>query len=49
MTRILMVRHGQSEANLAKLFAAHTDVPLTDLGRRQAQAIADYLAARAPL
>ena len=46
MTRILMVRHGQSEANVAHLFAAHTDAALTDLGRKQADAIADYLAAQ---
>lgn len=45
MTRIIMVRHGQSEANVAHLFAAHTDVELTELGKRQADAVADYLAA----
>ena len=46
MTRIIMVRHGQSEANVAHLFAAgHTDAALTDLGQKQAAAIADYLVA----
>ncbi len=45
MTRIIIVRHGQSEANVAHLFAAGlTDAPLTELGKSQAQAIADYLA-----
>lgn len=44
MTRVIMVRHGQSEANVAHLFAAGlTDAPLTELGERQAEAIADYL------
>lgn len=45
MTRIILVRHGQSEANVAHLFAARTDTPLTELGRRQADAIAHYLVA----
>ena len=45
MTRIIVVRHGQSEANLQKLFAAHTDAKLTDLGRKQAEAVAEVIAA----
>lgn len=46
MTRIIMVRHGQSEANVAHLFAAgETNAALTALGKRQADAIADYLTA----
>lgn len=43
MTRLLFIRHGQSEANLAGVFAGHTDAPLTDLGRRQADATAEYI------
>lgn len=44
MTRIIIVRHGQSEANLAHLFAAHTDAKLTEIGRAQAEALAEQLA-----
>ena len=43
MTRIIIVRHGQSEANLAHLFAAHTDAKLTEIGRAQAEALAEQL------
>lgn len=43
MTRLILVRHGQSEANLARSFAGHTDAPLTDLGRAQAEAAGEYL------
>jgi len=38
------VRHGESEANAAHRFAGRSDSPLTDLGRRQAEAVADALA-----
>ena len=38
MTRLLFIRHGQSEANLAAAFAGSTDTALTDLGLRQAAA-----------
>ena len=43
MTTLIFVRHGQSTANLEKVFAGQTDVPLTELGRRQAQRTADFL------
>ena len=43
MTRLIIVRHGQSEANLAHLFAAHTDAKLTEIGRAQAEALAEQL------
>lgn len=46
MTRIILVRHGQSEANLAHRWAAGaTDAKLTALGKRQAELLADYLTA----
>lgn len=45
MTRLILLRHGQSEANRDIWFAGHTDAALTDLGRRQAQAAAAYLRA----
>lgn len=40
MTRILLVRHGQSEWNEAGLWQGQADPPLTDLGRRQARTAA---------
>ncbi|MBQ8341530.1 MAG: histidine phosphatase family protein [Clostridia bacterium] len=45
MTRIILIRHGQSEANKARIFAGHTDAPLSEKGRAQAQAAATYLLA----
>ena len=44
MTTVYFVRHGQSAANLSQTFAGHIDVALTELGRRQAECTADYLA-----
>lgn len=43
MTKLLIIRHGQSEANLQGVFVGHTDSPLSDLGKRQAEATADYI------
>lgn len=43
-TTLLLIRHGQSLANLDKFFAGHMDVPLTDQGLLQAQKTADYIA-----
>ena len=43
MTTVIMVRHGQSEANLARRFAGHTNVSLTDLGQKQAEQAAEFL------
>jgi broad specificity phosphatase PhoE len=42
-TRILLVRHGQSEWNAAGRWQGQQDPPLTDLGRRQALAAADAI------
>lgn len=42
-TTIYLVRHGQSEGNLHDQFIGHTDIALTDLGRRQAELTAAYL------
>lgn len=44
MTRIVFVRHGQSMCNLEKRMQGQYDSPLTELGRRQAEAAAGYLA-----
>jgi len=43
---LIIVRHAQSEANAAGVFTGSMDVALTDLGRRQAEALAERLAAR---
>lgn len=42
-TRILFLRHGQSVANTEKYFAGHLDVPLTELGKKQAEEAAATL------
>ena len=34
-----MIRHGETEANAARVMAGSTDSPLTDLGREQAKAV----------
>lgn len=46
MTTLLLVRHGQSEANLAHVFAGHYNAKLTELGHAQARLTADYLLSR---
>ena len=42
--KVFFVRHGQSEANLKKIYAGQSDVPLTEQGRAEAEAIAPILA-----
>ena len=42
-TRLVIVRHAQSESNKAKFFAAATNVNLTELGRKQAEKTAKFL------
>ena len=44
MTKLLVVRHGQALGNAEHRFIGQTDVPLDDLGRLQAQALAGRLA-----
>lgn len=46
MTTLYFIRHGQSEANVDRVFAGHWDVPLTDRGREQAARTAAFLADR---
>ena len=41
MTRLLLVRHGQSEWNALGRWQGHADPPLSDLGREQARRAAD--------
>ena len=45
MTRILLVRHGESEWNAAGRWQGQADPPLTDLGRAQALAAAAAIGA----
>lgn len=43
MTRLIFVRHGQSEANEKGFFAGHTDVTLTPLGLKQAEELKGFI------
>ena len=44
MTKLILVRHGQSLANAQHIFAGHSDFDLSELGHTQARLVADYLA-----
>ena len=43
MTRLILLRHGESITNVTGIGTGQTDVPLTELGLRQAQLAADHL------
>ena len=43
-TRLLMLRHGQTEHSAQRRYSGRTDLPLTELGERQAAAAAARLA-----
>ncbi len=45
MTKLILIRHGQSLANAQNLFAGHSDFDLSDLGKEQARRAADWIAA----
>ena len=45
MTRLLLVRHGETDWNADGRLQGQTDRPLSDFGRRQARRLADELAA----
>lgn len=45
MTRLILVRHGQSEANLLHKFAGHYNCDLTEDGKLQAEKVSKYLTA----
>lgn len=45
---LLLVRHGESEGNAGRMFTGHSASPLSPLGQRQAEALADALAPLAP-
>lgn len=44
MTRLILVRHGQSDGNLRRAFLGHTDLDLSELGYSQADAVGRALA-----
>ena len=45
---LLLVRHGQIEANTARIWHGSTDSPLTDHGHREARRTAEFLARTRP-
>lgn len=46
MTKLILVRHGQSQANAGLIFAGHSDFDLSELGHKQAALLADHLVGR---
>jgi broad specificity phosphatase PhoE len=44
LTRLLLVRHGETDWNAAQRWQGHTDTPLSVLGRRQAELLRERLA-----
>jgi len=45
-TRMLLLRHGQTELSVQRRYSGRGNPALTDLGRRQAEAAAEYIARR---
>lgn len=41
--KIWLVRHGETEANVARLYSGHTPTPLTEKGQQQAQRLGEML------
>ena len=46
MGKLIMVRHGESESNRSRIFAASGEVPLTEVGRKQAKVLAARISLR---
>lgn len=40
---VLLIRHGETEWNVQRRYQGHTDVPLSEVGMQQAQALAERL------
>ena len=49
MVRFLFVRHGQSMSNVGRTFTGQTDVPLSELGKKQAHDLCAFLLASYPI
>lgn len=47
--KLVLVRHGQTHANVDRVWHGHTDTPLTPLGQRQAQRLGAYFHQYLPL
>jgi broad specificity phosphatase PhoE len=47
-TKIIMVRHGFSEANLAKVFTGQSNISLTDIGLEQARLCGEFFRVWSP-
>lgn len=45
MTRVIVIRHGNSVNNALRRNTGHADVPLSPQGRKEAECLADYLVA----
>ena len=43
MTKIILIRHGESLGNVKKIFLGHTDWDLTETGYEQAKRMAEYI------
>lgn len=43
MTRILLIRHGESESNILGTFTGQLDAPLSELGHKQAECTARFI------
>ena len=41
--KLFMIRHGESQANIDRVYAGHVDTPLTEKGCQQAKAISPVL------
>lgn len=42
--KLLIIRHGESEADLLDVYEGRADFPLTERGHKQAEAMAEYIA-----
>ena len=43
MVTLILERHGQSDGNVLKMFTGHTDLPLTEIGKKQVEKSAQYI------